>query len=263
MAIPFEVKAQHVMITGASSGIGLAFAHAFAQLGANLVLVARSEQVLLNICKELNERYAINAVAIAADLSQIGASERVYTQACDLGLTPMVLVNNAGFATYGRFEQLPLDRQYDEVMLNCMAVVEMTHHALPAMIKNQQGAIINVASTAAFQPDPYMAIYGATKAFVLSFSEALWAENLDKGVRVLALCPGSTDTAFFEVVNAKEASVGKRMSAEAVVNIALNALDRNQSYVITGCLNWLLGQLYRFLPRAMTLKIAKKILSPQ
>jgi short-subunit dehydrogenase len=109
----------------------------------------------------------------------------------------------------------------------------MTHHVLPAMIQNNQAVIINVASTAAFQPDPYMAIYGASKAFVLSFSKALWAENLEKGVRVLALCPGATETAFFDVMNAEEASVGKRMSADAVVKIALKSLDANKNYVIT------------------------------
>ncbi len=263
MAKQFDVKAQQVLITGASSGIGLAFAHEFARRGADLVLVARSEQVLETVCKALIAAYAVKAVAIVADLSEVGASARVYAEACALGLTPTILVNNAGFATYGRFEQLPLDRQRDEILLNCIAVVEMTHHALPAMIKQQYGAIINVASTAALQPDPYMAIYGATKAFVLSFSEALWAENLDQGVRVLALCPGSTETAFFDVVNAAEASVGKRMSAEAVVEIALKALAKNQNYVVAGFMNWLLGQLHRLLPRWLTLKIARKILTPR
>jgi len=226
-------------------------------------LVARSEAVLEALCLELNEKYSIKAIAIAADLSVVGASAQVYAQARALGFTPTVLVNNAGFATYGRFEQLPLDRQRDEILLNCMAVVEMSHYALPAMVQRQHGAIINVASTAGLQPDPYMAIYGATKAFVLSFSEALWAENLDTGVRVLALCPGSTETAFFEVVNAAEASVGKRMSAEAVVAIAFKALASNQNYVIAGAMNWLLGQLYRFFPRWLTLKIARKILMPR
>jgi short-subunit dehydrogenase len=263
MAKIMDVKGQPVMITGASSGIGLAFAHEFARRGADLVLVARSGQVLEALCLQLRETYAINAIAIVADLSIIGASAAVYAQACAQGLTPTILVNNAGFATYGRFEQLALDRQQGEILLNCMAVVEMTHHALPAMIKKQHGAIINVASTAGLQPDPYMAIYGATKAFVLSFSEALWAENLDQGVRVLALCPGSTETAFFDVVNAAEASVGKRMTAEAVVAIAFKALANNQNYVIAGFMNWLLGQLHRLLPRWLTLKIARKILTPR
>jgi short-subunit dehydrogenase len=139
----------------------------------------------------------------------------------------------------------------------------MTHHVLPAMIQNNQAVIINVASTAAFQPDPYMAIYGASKAFVLSFSKALWAENLEKGVRVLALCPGATETAFFDVMNAEEASVGKRMSADAVVKIALKSLDANKNYVITGYVNWLLGQIYRYFPRRLILLIMKKILIPR
>ncbi len=260
---PFDFKAQTVMITGASSGIGLAFAHAFARHGAHLVLVARSEDKLLAICQELRGTYAIRALAVAADLSLAGASEQVYRHACERGYEPVVLVNNAGFATYGRFEQVPLARQRDEVMLNCLAVIEMTHHALPSMIRQRQGVIINVASTAAFQPDPYMAIYGATKAFVLSFSEAIWAENLDHGLRVLALCPGATETAFFDVVNAEEASVGKRMSAESVVEIALQAVSHNRSYVIAGRMNWMLGQLYRLLPRMVILKIVRKMLAPK
>lgn len=131
------------------------------------------------------------------------------------------------------------------------------------MLKRGNGAVINVASTAGMQPDPYMAIYGATKAFLLAFSEALWAENRQRGVRVLALCPGATETAFFDVVNAKEASVGKIMSADAVVIIALNALDKNRNYIISGYNNWLLGQLQRFVTRRRLLIIAEKILRPK
>jgi len=259
----YDFKAQIVMITGASSGIGLAFAHAFARRGAHLVLVARSEDKLLAICDELSRTYGIRAIAIAADLSLAGACEQVYRHACDQGFEPTVLVNNAGFATYGRFESVPLVRQRDEVMLNCLAVVEMAHHVLPAMLRQRRGVIINVASTAAFQPDPYMAIYGASKAFVLSFSEALWAENLDHGLRVLALCPGATETAFFDVVNAKEASVGKRMAVETVIDVALSAVARNRSYVIAGRMNCILGQLYRLLPRMLILKIVRKMLEPK
>jgi short-subunit dehydrogenase len=263
MSKQYDVSGQQVMITGASSGIGLQFAEEFARRGANIVLVARSEDKLQAICNCISEKYAVKTLAITADLSKAGASEQVYRQAVHMGFTPTILVNNAGFATYGRFEQIALERQHEEIMLNCMALVEMTHHALPAMINNQHGAIINVASTAALQPDPYMAVYGATKAFVLSFSEAIWAENLDKNIRVLALCPGATDTAFFDVVNATEASVGTRMSTRAVVDIAFAALVQNKSYVIAGCANWLLGQLYRVLPREVIVRIVRKILTPK
>ena len=131
------------------------------------------------------------------------------------------------------------------------------------MLAQGRGAIINVASTAALQPDPYMAIYGASKAFLLSFSEALWAENRQRGVRVLALCPGATDTAFFAVVNAEEAAVGSRMPAEVVVRMALTALDKQRNYIITGGQNWLLGQLSRLVTRRRILLIAEKILRPR
>lgn len=147
--------------------------------------------------------------------------------------------------------------------MNCVAPVALTHAMLPEMLRKGAGVVINVASTAAIQPDPYMAIYGATKAFLLSFSNALWGEYRAKGIRVLALCPGATDTAFFDVVNAEEASVGKRMPADKVVTLALKAVDTNRNYLITGCSNWLLGQLYRFVTRKRLLLIAEKILRPR
>lgn len=174
-----------------------------------------------------------------------------------------VLINNAGFATYGRFETIPWTRQRDEVLVNCMAAIELTHLLLPGMQARSDGAVINVASTAAFQPDPYMAIYGATKAFLLSFSEAVWAENRHRGIRVLALCPGATQTGFFDVVGAKEAAVGTPMPVASVVQDALWALDRNRSYRIVGTQNRLLANLQRLLSREMSARLVEKILRPR
>ena len=171
--LPFNYSGQTVLITGASSGIGRVFAETLAARGAHLLLLARSGAVLDSLASELSQRHGIRAHALVADLSLPGAAREAYAQACALGMPPDVLVNNAGFATHGRFEGIDLARQAAEITVNCTALMELTHCALPHMLAQERGAIINVASTAALQPDPYMAVYGASKALVLSFSEAL------------------------------------------------------------------------------------------
>lgn len=259
----FNYTNQTVLITGASSGIGRVFAETLAARGAHLLLLARSGAVLDSLAKELSQRHGIRAHALVADLSQPGAAAQAYAQAWSLGMAPDVLINNAGFATHGRFESIDLARQAAEVTVNCTALMEMTHCALPHMLTKSRGAIINVASTAALQPDPYMAVYGASKAFVLSFSEALWAENRSRGVRVLALCPGATETAFFDVVAAPEAAVGKRMDPQAVVDEALRALDQGRSSHVAGRPNRLLAWLPRLLPRQTVLGIVEGMLKPK
>ena len=138
------------------------------------------------------------------------------------------------------FEQVSGERQHEEVMLNVAAVVDMTHLFLPDMLRKNSGAVINVSSTAGFQPLPYMAVYGATKAFVLSFTQALWWENRDRGIKFFALCPGSTDTSFFNVVGTEEASVGKKDTPERVVEVALRALKAWENICRSGC-----AELYR------------------
>jgi short-subunit dehydrogenase len=259
----FEYRNKAALVTGASSGIGAVFAHALAARGANLVLVSRREDRLVVLARQLSERHGIRTEVIGADLSVPGVARAVHRRACELELEPEVLVNNAGFATYGLFETTPLERQLEEISLNCKAMVELTYAALPGMLKRRDGAIINVASTAALQPLPHMAIYGATKAFALSFSEALWAENRSRQVRVLAVCPGATDTAFFDVVGAKEAAVGKRMSPSVVVETSLRALDRGNSHIVTGGANRLLGMLPRLLSREAATRLVGSMLKPQ
>ena len=259
----FNYTNQTVLITGASSGIGRVFAETLAARGAHLLLLARSGAVLEALAADLARRHGIRAHALVADLGQPGAAEAAYAQACALGMAPDVLINNAGFATHGRFETISLARQRLEVAVNCTALMELAHCALPHMLAQGRGAIINVASTAALQPDPYMAVYGASKAFVLSFSEALWAENRSRGVRVLALCPGATETAFFDVVAAPEAAVGKRMAPQAVVDEALLALDRGRSSHVAGRPNRLLAWLPRLLPRQTVLGIVEGMLKPK
>ncbi len=254
------IKNKWTLITGASSGIGEAFAHEFAARGSHLILVARSEAKLIALAEKLHKNYGIQAQVIVSDLSQHGSAAELYQQCVGRGLNVDCLINNAGFATHGLFEQLSGPRQHDEVMLNVTAVVDLTHLFLPDMLKKQSGAVINVASTAAFQPTPNMAVYGATKAFVLSFTEALWEENRKRGVQFLALCPGSTETEFFNIVGADEASVGKRDTPENVVQVALRALQAKKAYAIPGLKNFISAQMSRFFTRKQMLFVVGRML---
>jgi short-subunit dehydrogenase len=251
----------NALITGASSGIGEAFARRLAAGGTNLALVARSEDKLHLLAGELSEKHRIRAEVIAADLSAPGAAQAVWEEAARRGLSVDLLINNAGFGTYGTFDSLPRARETEEISLNVTALVELTHLFLPAMLAQHSGAVINVASTAAFQPVPYMAVYGATKAFVLSFSEALWAEYKPHGLRVLAFCPGPVDTAFAETAGTPLAGHGP--AAESVVQIALQALSRGRSYVIPGGGNYRQSWGSRLLPRAAIAQISERMMRPR
>jgi short-subunit dehydrogenase len=179
-------KEKTALITGASTGIGAAFATRLAAAGTHLILVARSEEKLRALASQLATQHHIRAEVIVADLSRVGAAHTVFEETQQRGLTVDILINNAGLGTYGPFETLDAEREQQLILLNIATLVDMTHHFLPLMAARRQGVIINVASLAAFQPIPYMAVYAASKAFVLSFSEALWGEYRTKGVRVLA-----------------------------------------------------------------------------
>ncbi|QQX87605.1 SDR family oxidoreductase [Cupriavidus necator] len=263
MSKSFNFGGKTALVTGASSGIGRAFAYALAERGARLLLVARSHDKLRDLAAELRRDYACDADFLKVDLSATDAVDTIDRHLKETGTFVDVLINNAGFAAYGRFETIPLTCQRDEVLVNCIAAIELAHLLLPGMQARSDGAVINVASTAAFQPDPYMAVYGATKAFLLSFSEAVWAENRHRGIRVVALCPGATQTAFFDVVGAKEAAVGVPMPVANVVQDALWALDRNLSYWVVGGRNRLLANLQRLLSRQMSARLVEKILRPR
>ncbi|RCW64217.1 SDR family NAD(P)-dependent oxidoreductase [Saliterribacillus persicus] len=257
-----ELNGQWALITGASSGIGEVFARELAAKGSNLILTARSETKLTAIASELKKKYGIQTEVIVSDLSHSGASSALYRECQDRGHSVALLVNNAGFATHGFFEDQPLDRNHDQIMLNVMALVELTHLFLPEMLKKRKGAVINVASTAAFQPSPYMAVYGATKAFVLSFTQALWKENRNRGVQFLTLCPGSTETGFFDAVGTNDAVVGKKASPKHVVDVALKSLGTSRSYVVSGRMNYLASQVNRFVPKKVMLKAVSDIIRP-
>lgn len=251
------------LITGASSGIGAVFARTLAAQGANLVLVARSEGKLRELAGDLASQHSIRAEVIAADLSRPDAGQELFAATQQLGLPIDILINNAGFGTHGSFDSIDAGREQQEIMLNIAAVVDLTHRFLPAMVARGNGSIINVASTAAFQPVPYMAVYGASKAFVLSFSEALWAEYRGKGIRVLALCPGATSTEFFNVVGTEDAALGTKETPEKVVRVALRALEQGMPSVISGLPNVLLANSVRFLPRGVIARMGEQMMRPR
>jgi short-subunit dehydrogenase len=259
----FDFRGKTALVTGASSGIGRAFAYALAKRGAKLLLVARSHDKLRELTEELRRDFACDAAFLTADLSLSSAVDAIADHLKASGTIVDVLINNAGFAAYGRFETIPLSRQRDEVQVNCVAAVALTHLVLPGMLAKSDGVIVNVASTAALQPDPYMAVYGATKAFLLSFSEAVWAESRHRGVRVVALCPGATQTGFFDVVGAHEAAVGTPMPVAKVIQDAFRAVDRNSSHRVVGTKNRLLANLPRLLSRQGVARLVEKILRPK
>ncbi len=251
------------LITGASSGIGQAFAEELATRGTNLILVARSQDKLYRLAKQLQEKTSIDVEVIVQDLTEPQAGQKVYDWVQDKGLSVDCLINNAGFGDYGQFAERDLSKQLEMIQLNVTVLVELTHFFLSPMQQQRQGSIINVASIAGFQALPYLSTYAATKAFVLSFTEALWAENKDKGINCLALCPGPTESNFFEVADFPQSfenkNNGSLTSAQAVVKDALKALENNQSNVVTGGLaNNLIVNTSRFFPREFLLKAVEK-----
>jgi short-subunit dehydrogenase len=245
-------------ITGASSGLGEGFARALAARKQNLLLVARREERLARLAAELAERHGVHVETLALDLSVPDAAARVVDGAAAAGLTIDQLVNNAGFGLRGAFAELDAARQREMIALNCTALVDLSHAVLPGMIARRRGGILNIASSAAFQPGPWMAVYYATKAFVLSFSEALHEEMLPHGVRVAALCPGPTRTEFGDVASMSDSALFKRFAVgpESVVEDGLAALAGNQAVKVSGTLNSVMAQSIRFTPRVLARRIA-------
>ena len=242
------------LVTGASAGLGEEFARQLSAKGHRLVLVARRKERLDQLADELG-----NARAVELDLSQLGAASRLMADVGAHGETVELLVNNAGFGLSGGFGQLDGKRQREMIDLNCGALTELAHAALPGMVERKAGGILNVASTAAFQPGPSMAVYFATKAFVLSFSEALHDEMKRHGVKVSCLCPGPTRTEFRSVSGfSPKGPVGK-ISADAasVVRTGLEGLARNKAVVVPGMANKVISQTHRFFPRAFMRRAAR------
>lgn len=251
------------LITGASSGIGEEFARKLAARGRNVLLVARSEDKLITLCNELGRSNSIRAQYVALDLSKPESPARLFEEAEKRGLTVDMLVNNAGFGSMDEFSKLELARELNMIDLNIKSLVELTYRFLQPMLQRRQGTIINVASTAGFQPVPYMATYAATKAFVLSFSEALWEENRQHGINVLALCPGVTDTNFFEAARGFKPPARAAQTAEEVVDTALRGLAKGKSHIISGWTNFLMTQSERLVPRSLITRVAGRMMRSQ
>jgi len=244
------------LITGASSGIGAAFARKLAARGRNVLLVARSEDKLIALCNELGRLTSIRAQYVALDLRKPDAADQLVEETKKRELEIEMLINNAGFGSMGDFVKLDLDRELQMIDLNVRTLIALTHKFLMPMRERKRGTIINVASTAGFQAVPYMATYAATKAFVLSFSEALWEENRLHGVHVMALCPGVTETNFFEAADIDRPPMRTVQTPEEVVDTALRALARHKGTVISGWSNLLTVEAERFVPRRLVIKVA-------
>ncbi|MEP6718299.1 MAG: SDR family oxidoreductase [bacterium] len=248
------------LITGASSGIGEVFARRLAARGRNVLLVARSEEKLVTLCNELGRSNSIRAQHVALDLSLPESPARLFEETEKRGLSIDLLVNNAGFGSFGDFSKADLARELNMIDLNVESLVELTYRFLQPMRERKQGAIINVASTAAFQAVPFMATYAATKAFVLSFSEALWEENRPHGIKVMALCPGVTETNFFEAAHGQKPPARASQTPEEVVETALRGLARGKSHIISGWINRAMTESERLVPRSLVTRMAGRMM---
>ncbi len=234
------MKKDIALITGASSGIGLALAHELAKQGHNLVLTARSEAELLKIARDLARKHGTSATVIAQDFREWEAAEMLYERTSDIREDIGILINNAGLGYREKFWKYDIDRDREMVRVNIEATVGLTKLFLPKMLKRKRGRIMNTASIAGFEPGPLLATYHATKAFVLSFSEALAVEVEDSGVTVTALCPGATDTDFFpkaNMIQTKAYQKHKLMAPEDVAEPAYKAMMRGDRVFVPGALN--------------------------
>lgn len=249
----------NILITGASSGIGKEFAKQLASKGANLILTARTDSDLISLAQELEREHRnIWIKTIPADLSELNGPKKLFEQINDLGLSVDYLINNAGFGKFCEFSGESFETYHKMLMLNVNALVELTHLCLPAMVNKNSGGIINVASIGSFQPLPYQTVYGASKAFVLSFSEALTGELLAKNIRVMALCPGTTESRFMENANADTSNMNLA-PASKVVKSALAAYEKNRMYTVSGKINYVVSLIPRLFSRKRTVKIVVSI----
>jgi uncharacterized protein len=237
-----------VLVTGASSGIGEAFAHILAKKGCNLILTARSEDKLAHIAADLQKKYHVSVRVFPADLTSPDAPRQLIEKIKASGLSVDILVNNAGFGKWAHFLGESVDTYAQMLALNIDALVRLTYLCAPDMLAKKDGGVINVASTAAFQPIPYQAVYAASKTFVLSFTEALAGEYREQGVRFLALCPGFTATNFMATANANTAGASFA-TPEDVAEAGLTAFEKGKDYLVHGRANYLISLLPRVLSR--------------
>ncbi len=256
-----DKQKETVLITGASSGIGYELACIFANDRYNLVLVDKREEKLTEISKVFPQKFGISVKVIAKDLSIPASREEIFTELQQASIKVDILVNNAGFGTYGLFHQTDLTAELDMIQVNTACITHLTKLFLKDMVKQGYGKILNVASTAAFQPGPMMAVYFATKAYVLSFSEAIANELEGTGVTVTVLCPGPTASGFQQAAameEAKIASSARMMDTQTVAKIGYRGLMANKTVVIPGVRNRILAQSIKFSPsRKLVAKIVR------
>jgi uncharacterized protein len=254
------------LITGASTGIGREFAYICAHAGYDVVLTARSEARLEELAAEVRQRTGRRAFPLSIDLADAAAPSELYKQATALDVAIEVLINNAGFGLLGRFWELDEGEQMQMIQLNMGALTHLTRLFLPDFVARRRGYILNVASTAAFQPGPLMSVYYASKAYVLSFSEALHNETRDYGVKVTCLCPGPTKTEFDKRSGASGTKLfkdGNTMSALSVAQLGWDALQAGKPLVIAGAMNALVAFSTRLAPRQLAASIARRMQEPK
>lgn len=258
-------EGQTALVTGASAGIGVDLAECFAKDGYDLILTARSEGALQEVANRLSAAHGVKAHTIAQDLGAYGGGSAVAAKIAEKGLNVDVVVNNAGYGHAGALTSSDLQTQLGMIDLNVRALVELTYLYWDRMIANKRGGILNVASTAAFQPGPLMANYYASKAYVLSFSEAMWEEARGTGVHVSCLCPGPTVSKFRERAGTGKtrlANASKVMASAPVAREGYNGFKRNKRVVVTGGNNKFIAGVGKYLPRETLLKMVRNVQSP-
>jgi short-subunit dehydrogenase len=252
------------LITGASSGIGEEFARRLAAEGHNLVVVARSEKALHELCDELMLKHKIMAHYVVLDLIEEDSDATLFAETEKHGFEVDWLINNAGYGAYGDFAKVDLQKQKGMIDLNIRSLIALTHRYLPAMRERRAGTVINVSSAAGFQPLPYMAVYAATKSFVTSFSEAIAEENREHGVQVMALCPGSTKTNFFKAAAMDNPIHAKgQQTVDEVVDTALRGVREGRTRIVSGLTNNLVAMAVGFVPNKLITRMMGRALGPR
>ena len=249
------------LITGASSGIGKAFAEHLAREGAKLVLVARGKEALESLASTLKQQHGTEVIIISKDLSRLEAPQEILDELKKTGISIEGLINNAGMGVFGKLHQTDLQHNQQLLMLNVLALASLTQLFLPEMVERKSGIIINISSTASFLPLAYMSNYAASKAYVRSFTEALWAENQHEGLQFLCVCPGATATNFFKAMGTQP-DLGKAEIAERVVKQALKALDQHKIVTICGSFikNFVRAQAGRFVTQKFLAKMGEAVM---
>ena len=251
------------LITGASNGIGLELARTHASKGGDLVLVARNKSKLDELKTELEKQFKVSVYTIGKDLSETNAAQEIFDETKKQNIHVDYLINNAGFGDFGMFVETDWKKELQMINLNITTMTHFTKLYLQDMIKRRSGKIMNVASTAAFQSGPTMAVYCATKAYVLSFTEAVSNEVSDKGITITALCPGATETGFQAAGGMEESELfkGKKLpTAKEVAEYGYTSMIKGKTVAIHGIMNYIMSNSIRFIPRAMVLKVSRKLL---